>query len=111
MLKQEFRVRVTLVLGIWCFFGFWGLGFGDSITPPGKTVEFTEAQCGGTDVPQARRPYREMHHSCLSVRMKMLPLAMASDAFIGSLPMELVARHSNFGLARSTKTSAFRFAI
>src|SRR6059036_2049340 len=50
-----------------------------------------------------------MHHKCLSVRMKISPSETASEAFIGSPPIEFVARHSNFGLARNTNTSAFWF--
>jgi hypothetical protein len=41
--------------------------------------------------------------------MKISPSETASEAFMGSPPMEFVARHSNLGLARSTNTSAFLF--
>src|SRR3989442_10111184 len=51
-----------------------------------------------------------MHQRATSVRMKMAPSDTASEAFIGSPPIELVARHWNCGAARSTKTSAFLFA-
>src|SRR5712664_2460545 len=48
-----------------------------------------------------------MHHKRLSVRRKISPPETANEAFIGSPPIEFVARHSNFGLARNTRTSAF----
>jgi hypothetical protein len=43
--------------------------------------------------------------------MKISPSETANEAFIGSPPIEFVARHSKFGLARSTNTSAFWFAV
>jgi hypothetical protein len=51
-----------------------------------------------------------MHHKRWSVRRKISPSETASEAFMGSPPIEFVARHSNFGLARNTNTSAFRLA-
>jgi len=51
-----------------------------------------------------------MHHNRLSVRMKIAPSETASEAFMGSPPMELVAGHANVGEARGTYTSAFCFA-
>src|SRR5205085_5475060 len=45
-----------------------------------------------------------MHHRALSVRRNSCPSDAASDALVGSLT-ELIARRSNFGPARTTKTS------
>src|SRR6185503_8894064 len=42
--------------------------------------------------------------------MKICPSETASEAFICSPPRELVARHSNFWLARRTNTSALCLA-
>lgn len=49
-------------------------------------------------------PELARHHRLLSVRMKRSLSEAASEAFVGSRS-ELVASTSNFGLARSTKTS------
>ena len=38
-----------------------------------------------------------MHHKPLSARMKISPFETASEAFMGSPPIEFAPRHSNFG--------------